>query len=517
MRGANYNDPDQAYSADDRRVKLLHQVRILYELLPTTQWIHLAAILVVFGLLLGHVDTSLLSSWVGLVLLILLFRIFITKYYKKSVKTLDNAEYWFNWFLVGTILYGVMWSTTAILLIPAEDPRITGFTALILAGLAAGGVPVSSVSIKVFIVYAVSTMLPYASFLISSGQNPQSPIGILLFIFCLLIFMVAYQVNKFFTSLIDLQLRTDVLEQEIKRESEKRQFAENALLDNTLEEGLADKIRQRSRIIRDKQDLSLTDKNNALLARDAEEMSAHELKLLQYVELLYETLLRNIKSAAILLNDVLDSTLNEAQKKNVKIVEKILHDAKYSIEKSFSDLQPYNTAMVNIVTDDKKEKINIRRLLIYLTHEIPLLYKAKYITIKRKIDKRIPQEVFGNRAALEQIIYQILTNAFMYSDGGTINIVVDRIGEDSDHLALRFRIADTGAGMSREMVDHLRTGAVLEEPVLGLDIIKYLVAKLGGELTAESTPGVGSTVEVKLSLMKHGEAARKSDAVLTRS
>jgi len=517
MRVDNNSSADQALVADARRVKLLHQVRILYELLPTTQWIHLAAILVVFGLLLRHVDTSLLLSWLGFVLMILLFRIFITNYYKKSAKTLDNAEYWFNWFLVGTTLYGIMWSATATLLIPAEDPKIAGFTALILAGLAAGGVAVSSVSIKVFIVYAVSTMLPYASFLISSGQNPQSSIGILLFIFCLLISIVAYHVNSFFTSLIDLQLKTHMLEQEIKRESEKRRFAEKALLDNTLEESLADMIRQQSRIIKHNQGQSQDDKESTLLDKDTEEMSAQELRLLQYVELLNETLLSNVKSAAVFLNNVLDSSLNETQKKNVQIVEKILRDAKYSIEKSFSELQPYNATVVKIITNNKKEKINIRRLLIYLTHDIPLLYKAKYITIKRKIDKRIPQEVFGNKAALEQIIHQILTNAFKYSDGGTINIAVELAGEDAEQFILNFRIADTGIGMNRKTVDYLRNAPIPEQPVSGLDIIKYLVAKLGGDLKVDSTPGVGSTIEVKLSLLKFEEPASYSDAVLTRS
>ena len=97
MRSTAYQDiSDTAVLARDRRVRLLHQVHILYDLLPTTQWIHLAAILVVFGLLFKHVDISLLSSWLGFVFMILLSRIFINSYYKKSVKTLDNSEYWFN-------------------------------------------------------------------------------------------------------------------------------------------------------------------------------------------------------------------------------------------------------------------------------------------------------------------------------------------------------------------------------------------------------------------------------------
>ena len=511
----HYNSADLSSSEENRKVKLLHQVNILYDLLPTTQWIHLAAILVVFGLLFRHVDISLLSSWLGFVLMILLIRIFITNYYKKSVKTLDNADYWFNWFLVGTTLYGIMWSATAIFLIPAYDPKIVGFTALILSGLAAGGVAVSSVSIKVFIVYAVSTMLPYAALLISSGQKPQTSIGLLIFAFCFLISIVAYHVNSFFTNLIDLQLKAHMLEKEIKNESEKRRFAEKALLDNTLEENLADMIRQQSRIMKDRHGLAPAGQETDLLSSNSDELTANELKLVHYIELLNETLLSNIKSATVFLKNLEDSTMSETQRKNTQIVEKILHDAKSAIERSFSELQADNTAVVKFITNEKIEKINIRRLLIYITHEIPLLYKAKYITIRRKIDKRIPQDIYGNKAALEEVLQQLLTNAFKYSDGGTINIGVDVVSDEDDCLTLLLRIADNGVGMKKETVEYLNSGDIPDQPRSGLDIIKYLVSKLGGSLTAESTLAVGSTIDIKLTFSKVEEPALLPDTTST--
>jgi signal transduction histidine kinase len=506
-----YNSTERAVSEENRKVKLLHQVNILYDLLPTTQWIHLAAILVVFGLLFRHIDISLLSSWLGFVLMILLIRMFITNYYKKSVKTLDNAEYWFNWFLVGTTLYGIMWSATAILLIPAYDPKIVGLTALILSGLAAGGVAVSSVSIKVFIVYAVSTMLPYAAFLVSSGQNPQSSIGLLIFAFCFLISIVAYHVNSFFTNLIDLQLKTHMLEKEIRQENEKRRFAEKALLDNTLEEGLADLIRQQSRVMKDSHGLEHTGHVDELLSKSPEELSANEMKLVRYVELLNENLLSNIKSAAVFLKTLENSNMNETQRKNTQIVEKILHDAESAIERSFSEFQDGNTSVAKIIANGKIEKINIRRLLIYITHEIPLLYKAKYITIRRKTDKRIPQDIYGNKAALEEVLQQLLNNAFKYSDGGTINISVDLVDEEDDYLTLLIRIADSGVGMAKETVGYLNAGDVPDQPRSGLDIIKYLVSKLDGTLAAESTPGVGSRIEIKLTFSKVEESSLLPD------
>ena len=506
MRNVAYsNNIEQGAQQEGRQVKLLHQVNILYDLLPTTQWIHFAAILVVFGLLFRHVDIALLGSWLGFVLMILMIRIFITNYYNKSDKTLDNAQFWFNWFLVGTTLYGIMWSATAILLIPGYDPMIVGFTALILSGLAAGGVAVSSVSIKVFIVYAASTMLPYAAYLISSGQKPQSSIGLLVLAFCFLICVVAYHVNSFFTNLIELQLRAQLLEDQIQQENTKRRFAEKALLDNTLEEGLADLIRQQSRVIKDSHGVSGSDR--AVLSADPESMSANELKLAHYVELLNDTLLSNIKSAMVFLKNLEESALSETQRKNTQIVEKILHDATSAIERSFSDLQSGNSVAVKSIDNNHLERINTRRLLIYITHEIPLLYKAKYITIRRKVDKQIPQDMYGNKAALELLLQHLLTNAFKYSDGGTINISVDLVDQDSRQYQLLFRIADSGVGMTTEMVDFLNTGEVPEHPDTGLEVIKYLVARLGGELQVQSSLGVGTTVEARLQFLKIDQRA----------
>ncbi len=502
QNGTTTGKPDLEAVTDDRRVRLLHQVHILYNLLPTTQWIHLAAILVVFGLLLRHVGFFLLSSWLVFVFLILLSRILITKYYKSSTKTLENADYWFNWFLVGTTLYGIMWSATAILLVPAGDPFIVGFTALILSGLAAGGVAVASVSAKVFLVYAISTTWPYSAYLISSGQEPHATIGLLVLGFFFLIAILAYHINSFFTNLIDLQLKTYILEREVKQESEKRRFIEKALLDNTMEEGVADLIRQYSRVLKEKQELLSSPEYN----EEADNNKVETRKLVHYIELLNEAILRNVTSALVFLNNVEGSILNESQKKNIQIVEKILQEAKAAIERSFGGNERESFLDKIGETRDIDEKINLRRFFIYITHEIPLLYKAKYITIRRKIDRSVPQEVYGNKPILEQIFRQLLINAFKHSDGGTININVDNAGDDGDRIRLHFEISDTGVGIPNDIVEKLRQDMPSEEISDGLGTVKQLVDRLGGEFSIQSTLGVGSTVTVNLSFNKVPEA-----------
>jgi len=48
----------------------------------------------------------------------------------------------------------------------------------------------------------------------------------------------------------------------------------------------------------------------------------------------------------------------------------------------------------------------------------------------------------------------------------------------------------------------LNTGDIPDQPHAGLDIIKYLVSKLDGTLTVESTPGVGSAIDINLTFSK---------------
>jgi len=486
---------------DEWRYRLLHQVHILYDLLPTTQWIHLAAILVVFGLLFKHIEISLLSSWFGFVFLILLSRILINNYYRQSRKNPENAEYWFNWFLVGTTLYGVMWSATAILLIPATDPVIVGFTALILCGLAAGGVAVSSVSTKVFHIYAVSTMWPYAAFLIASGQDPHTSIGVLILVFFILISILAYHINNFFTNLIDLQLKTHILEKNVKNESEKRRFIEKALLDNTLEEGLADLIRQHSHSLMSRQRSSTSPGSNS--GKEVKNGSGNETeKLIYYVELLNETVLNNIQSAMVFLKNLEPGISNESQKTNIQIIKKILHEARSAIEKSFGSGAANSDTLEQILEQDAEAKINLRRLLIYVTHDIPLLYKAKYITIRRKIDRDVPQEIYGNKKLIEELFRQLLINAYQYSDGGTITIKVKCLRQEKNVIHLRFEISDTGVGIPKEILRRLEEESRPDHIKGGLGIVKQLVENAGGQLNVQSTLGVGSTVTINTAFLK---------------
>jgi signal transduction histidine kinase len=76
------------------------------------------------------------------------------------------------------------------------------------------------------------------------------------------------------------------------------------------------------------------------------------------------------------------------------------------------------------------------------------------------------------------------------------------------------RVADTGVGICEEDCRHLfdrffrATGAEgVPGAGLGLSIVKAIVDAHEGTVTVASTPGAGTTFEVRLPLLHAGEAA----------
>lgn len=484
---------DPARLTDDPGAKLRLETQILYELLPTTQWVHLAAIMVVFGLLLNHVEFARLLDWLGLMLMILCLRVFISIRYERAPKPLERPQYWFNWFLVGTLLYGVMWSGTAILLVPVERIEIAAFTALLLCALTAGAVAVSSVNLEVFLVYAASTMWPYAALLIATQHNLQAVTGWLVLLFFVVIGITAMRVHSFFTRLVDLQLRTRFLEGEVRHESRKRELAERALLENTLEEELAEMIRKQTALLHEA----------GPVAHDSRPATMDEINAVRtYLRRLNDLLASQVQSAEKFVDLMLQSNLNRDQRQYMSVVEKILHNAGLVLKR----IDPAMTA-ADLEAGIERRRFNLWRALTYLTHELPLAQKAKFVTLRRKVEKNVPQFVFGDDGKLHDLLQHLVRNAVESSDGGSVTISVEKTGEDEKTVELDFRIIDTGVGMRREVLEAIQSpDETALDPHGGLAAARTLVRILGGSLYASSQTGAGTTVGFRLRLGKDRES-----------
>jgi signal transduction histidine kinase len=114
--------------------------------------------------------------------------------------------------------------------------------------------------------------------------------------------------------------------------------------------------------------------------------------------------------------------------------------------------------------------------------------------------------VRADREKVEQIVLNLLTNAVKFTPaGGRVTMRAVSRREDPDWVHLR--VQDTGVGITPEMQAKIfepfvqvDAGLVrrAEGTGLGLTISRDLARGMGGDLTVESTPGVGSTFTLSL-------------------
>jgi adenylate cyclase len=107
---------------------------------------------------------------------------------------------------------------------------------------------------------------------------------------------------------------------------------------------------------------------------------------------------------------------------------------------------------------------------------------------------------------LRQIVLNLLSNACKFTEKGTVSLTVSRESA-GDAEWLNFRVSDTGIGMTPEQVAKLfqeftqadsSTTRKYGGTGLGLAITDRLCRMLGGTVTVESEPGVGTSFSARL-------------------
>ncbi|GHV71873.1 hypothetical protein AGMMS49928_25870 [Spirochaetia bacterium] len=131
---------------------------------------------------------------------------------------------------------------------------------------------------------------------------------------------------------------------------------------------------------------------------------------------------------------------------------------------------------------------------------------SKSIVFRVSIDENIPVKLFGDEMRVKQILNNILSNAFKYTDAGTVVFTVSWVRQD-ENAWITFTVTDTGRGMRQEDIPKIFSeysqldadaNRHIEGTGLGLSITKNLVHLMGGTITVESEYGKGSSFTVQI-------------------
>lgn len=184
------------------------------------------------------------------------------------------------------------------------------------------------------------------------------------------------------------------------------------------------------------------------------------------------------------INDIVDSSSSL-----LDIVGNVIDINK--IENKIYDLKEKNYSIKETV--EKLIKMNIKK------------YNKENVIFKYSISESTPQNLFGDKTKIKEIINNVLDNSFKYTDKGSISLTINS-EIVSDICNLIIEIKDTGIGIKSEDLNKIFNGSDIDNEInndvdrdgLGLLITKDLVSLLGGTITVCSYYGSGSVFTIKI-------------------
>ena len=147
----------------------------------------------------------------------------------------------------------------------------------------------------------------------------------------------------------------------------------------------------------------------------------------------------------------------------------------------------------------KQEAVDMSTLTEEVIHMLTPAAEKRGQQLESSIEPGL--HMMGDRARLNQILYNLTDNAIKYSpDGGKISV---SLREEQEKLV--WRVRDNGVGIPAEDQEHIferfyRVDKARSRETggtgLGLSIVKQLVTMHGGEITVHSEPNRGSEFKV---------------------
>ena len=203
----------------------------------------------------------------------------------------------------------------------------------------------------------------------------------------------------------------------------------------------------------------------------------------------------------------------------IGLSELVLEESKMDLESRDKLEKVYNSgslllSLVNDILDISKieagklellyEEYELASMLNDVTSQNILKIGEKPIEFILDIDENLPGVLSGDSRRIKQIVSNLLSNAFKYTDQGKVILSVQGKQEGSNQVRLIFTVGDTGMGISEEHLerlfeDYTRFDLGNQEGTgLGLSITKRLVQLMEGKIEVASQLGVGSKFRVEV-------------------
>ena len=210
---------------------------------------------------------------------------------------------------------------------------------------------------------------------------------------------------------------------------------------------------------------------------------------------------------------LLDTPLTQEQITYARAV-KSSGDALLSLIEELLDYSKIEAGKIDL----EQRPFQLAALIEDITELLAPRAQARKLEIAAYVDERLPAEVVGDAARLRQVLLNLAGNAIKFTSIGGVALIVEP-GSWPDEIS--FLVRDTGIGIAPEAQMRIfREFEQADERIarsyggtgLGLSISERIVRRMGGRITLESKPGVGSTFEVSVPLAASDRGSSRQTA-----
>ncbi|MEI2737967.1 MAG: response regulator [Chitinophagaceae bacterium] len=253
----------------------------------------------------------------------------------------------------------------------------------------------------------------------------------------------------------------------------------------------------------------ITEKNNILAELRVAKMKAEESansksQFLSHMSHELRTPLNGIIGSTNLL---LQSEFLAEQKEQLSVL-KFTSEHMMNLINDILDLSKLDADRIQL----ERTEVNIGEFVNKISLPFVSQFENKGIALRVIIDKKVRLPLLADPTRLNQVLTNLLSNAFKFTDRGSVTLEVKGISLRSDYNTIEFSVADTGIGISVDKQEQIfeqfkqadiKTTRKYGGTGLGLTISQKLVGIMGGELKVESKNNEGSRFYFQITLPVH--------------